>query len=152
MADSGYGIPNYGGYERATGDINYKYSTDAATNAYGRFISQQRGQRQLGDMQQAYGRAYPGYKAQFAQRGMAGPGVQSGVMQGAMNRYVGDYAQQYQRAQQDQTLEGQQYDMSQRNLDEWRQQSLAAIEAQKADDIANAALNLQYWQKSMGGL
>lgn len=152
MADNGYGIPSYGGYERATGDVQYKYSTDAATNAYGRFISQQRGQRQLGDMQQAYGRAYPGYKAQFAQRGMGGPGVRSGVMQGAMNRYVGDYAQQYQRTQQDQTLEGQQYDLGQRNLDEWRQQSLAAIEAQKADDIANAAMNLQYWQKSMGGL
>lgn len=151
MAD-GYNIPDYGGYERATGDINYKYSTDAATNAYGRFVSQQRGERNLGDMQQAYGRAYPGYKAQFGQRGLGVGGINSGAMQQSMNRFVGDYAQQYQRAQQDMTQEGQQYDLQQRNLDEWRQQALADVETRKANDIANAALNLQYWQKVMGGL
>lgn len=148
----GYNIPDYGGYERSTADINYKYGNEAATNAYGRFLSQQRGQRNLGDMQQAYGRAYPGYKAQFAQRGMAGPGVQSGVMQNSMNRFVGDYAQQYQRAQQDQTLEQQQYDMNQRNLDQWRQTATQDVEDRKANDIANAAINLQLWRQQMGGL
>ena len=151
MAD-GYSIPDYGGYERATGDVNYKYGSEAATNAYGRFVSQQRGQRQLGDMSQAYGRAYPGYKAQFGQRRMGGPGVSSGVMQRSMNQYVGDYARDYGRAQQDQTAELQQYDLNQANLDQWRQTALQDIETTKADEIANAALNLQYWQRAMGGL
>jgi hypothetical protein len=152
MATDGYSIPDYGGYERQRGDITYKYSQDAATNAYGRFISQQRGQRTLGDMSQAYGRAYPGYKAQFGQRGLSGGGVNSGAMQRSMNQYVGDYARDYGRAQQDQTAELQQYDLQQRNLDQWRNQALQDIETQKAQDIANAALNLQYWKQAMGGI
>lgn len=149
--DSPYAIPDYGGYERQRGDITYKYSQDAATNAYGRFVSQQRGQRQLGDMATAYGRAYPGYKAQFGQRGFR-PGVNSGVMQRSMQNYVGDYARDYGRAQQDQTMEMQQYDLQQRNLDQWRQQALQDIETEKANAIANAALNLQYWKQAMGGI
>ena len=151
MAD-GYSIPDYGGYERQRGDVNYKYGQEAATNAYGRFLSQQRGERNLGDMSTAYGRAYPGYKAQFAQRGMAGPGISSGVMQNSMNRFVGDYAQQYQRAQQDMTQEQQQYDWNQRNLDQWRQTAMQDIETTKANDIANTALNLQYWKQQMGAM
>lgn len=151
MAD-GYNIPDYGGYERQRGDINYKYSNDAANNAYGRFISQQRGNRNLGDMSQQFGRAYPGQKAQFGQRGLSGGGINSGSMQQSMNRFVGDYAQDYQRAQQDMTMEGQQFDMNQYNLDQWRQQALQDVETQKANDIANAATNLQYWKQIMGGI
>jgi len=152
MADSGYNIPDYGGYERQRGDINYKYSQDAANNAYGRFISQQRGERNLGDMQQGFQRAYPGYKANFGQRGFGGGGVNSGAMQQSMNRYVGDYTQDYGRMQQDQTLEQQQYELQQKNSDQWRQQALQDVETSKANDIANAALNLQYWQQMMGAL
>jgi hypothetical protein len=147
-----YGVPDYGGYERQRGDINYKYSTDAATNAYGRFISQQRGERNLGDMKQNFGRAYPNYKSQFGQRGLAGGGINSGTMQQSMNRFVGDYAQQYQRGQQDMTQGLQQYDLNQMNLDQWRQQALQDVEQQKANDIANAAMNLQYWKQALGGL
>ena len=150
MAD-GYSIPDYGGYERQRGDINYRYGNEAATNAYGRFISQQRGERNLGDMQQQFGRSYPRYTASFGQRGLGGP-VKSGVMQGAMNRYVGDYAQQYQRAQQDMTQETQQYDLQQRQLDQWRQQALQDVETTKANEIANAAMKLQYWKQAMGGI
>lgn len=150
MADDGYNIPDYGGYERQRGDINYKYSQDAATNAYGRFISQQRGQRNLGDMSKAYGRAYPGYKANFGQRGLGKGGIKSGSMQQSMQRYVGDYAQQYQRAEQDMTLEGQQYDLQQQQSDQWRQQALQDVETTKANDIANAAQNLLYWKQMMG--
>jgi hypothetical protein len=151
MAD-GYNIPDYGGYERQRGDVNYKYTNDAATNAYGRFISQQRGQRNLGDMSQAYGRAYPGFKAQFGQRGLSGGGINSGAMRQSMQRYVGDYAQQYQRSQQDMTQEDQQFEAQQRNLDQWRQQALQDIDTQKTNDIANAAANLQYWKQMMGGV
>ena len=151
MAD-GYNIPDYGGYERQRGDINYKYGNEAATNAYGRFLSQQRGERNLGDMSQQFGRSYAPYKSQFGQRGLSQPGVRSGSMQQSMNQYVGDYAQQYQRGQQDMTLEGQQYDLQQNQLDQWRQQALQDVETSKANEIANAALNLQYWRQAMGGM
>ena len=101
-------------------------------------------------MSKQYGRAYPGFKANFGQRGLSGGGINSGTMQQSMNRFVGDYAQQYQRAQQYMAEEVQQYDLNQQNLDQWRQQALLDVEQDKANDIANAAMNLQYWKQLRG--
>lgn len=147
-----YTPPDYGGYERQKADIGYKYSSDAATNAYSRFLSQQRGSRQLGDMSRSFGRELPRYTASFGQRGLSGPGINSGAMRQSMSNYIGDYTRDYGRTQQDITQGLQQYDLGQLNLDEWRRQSLAAIEAQKANDIAMAAQNLQYLAQQVGGL
>jgi hypothetical protein len=152
MATDGYNIPDYGGYERQRGDVNYKYTTDSATNAYGRFLGQQRYERQSGDAMRNYGRAYPGYKAQFGQRGFGTGGINSGAMQRSMNNFVGDFQRDYTRAAQDQTVANQHFDLQQVNLDQYRQQALQDIETQKANDIANAALNLQYWKTAMGGI
>jgi hypothetical protein len=143
---------DYGGYERALGDVQYRYGTEATTNAYGRFISQQRGERSLGDQTRNFKRSFPNYQAQFNQRGLRQPGVRSGTMQQSMNRYIGDFDRGYQRTQQDMTQEGQQYEMNQRNLDEWRQSAIAGIETQKADDIATAAENLEFWKRATGGI
>jgi hypothetical protein len=149
---SGYSVPNYGGYERARGDIDYRYSTEATTNAYSRFISQQRGERGLGDMNRSFKRSFPNYQAQYNQRGLRQPGVRSGTMQQSMNRYVGDFDRSYMRGQQDLTAQNQQYELNQRNLDEWRQKALGDLESQKADEIAQAAQNLEYWRRATGGL
>lgn len=147
-----YSAPDYGGYERQTADVNYKYGQDSITNAYGRFISQQRGSRSLGDLSRQFGREMPGYTSSFSQRGLAGGGINSGAMRQSMNNYVGDYARNYGRAQQDMTQELQQYDLSQANLDEYRQQSLAGIQAQKARDIADTAAALENIRAIVGGL
>jgi hypothetical protein len=146
------GGSNYGGYERARGDIDYRYSNEAATNAYGRFISQQRGERGLGDMSRSFQRSFPNYQAQFNQRGLRQPGVNSGTMQQSMNRFIGDFDRSYTRGQQDMTMQDQQFEMNQRNLDEWREQALGSLESQKANEIANAAINLDYWRRATGGL
>lgn len=147
-----YTPPDYGGYQRQRADVQYQYGRDATTNAYGRFISQQRGNRSLGDMSRNFSRQLPRYTASFGQRGLSGPGVQSGAMRQSMNNYIGDYAREYGRGQQDLTQELQQYDLEGANLDAWRQQSLAAIEAQKANDIAQAAQNLEFIRQMIGGL
>jgi len=144
--------PNYGGYERQRGDVEYKYGTDSATNAYGRFLGQQRYERQTSDAQRAYGRAYPGYKANFGQRGLSGGGINSGAMKRSMGNFVGDYQRDYTRAAQDQTLANQQFDLGQANLDQWRQQALQGIETDKANEIAMAAQNLQQLKDLLGSL
>jgi hypothetical protein len=144
--------PDYGGYERQRGNVEYKYSTDSATNAYGRFLGQQRYERQNADASRAYGRAYPGYKASFGQRGLSQGGINSGAMRRSMGNYVGDYQRQYQQGAQDQTLANQNYDMQQANLDQWRQQSLQGIESDKANEIAFAAQNLQQLRDLLGSL
>ena len=45
-----YQAPDYGGYERRKGDIEQKYATDTTTQAYGRFLGQQRYDRNAADM------------------------------------------------------------------------------------------------------
>lgn len=142
---------DYGGYERQKNDIYHKYGTDATTNAYGRFISQQRGERSLGDQSRQFGRDMPTFKASFGARGLSGPGVQSGTMQNSMNQFVGDYTRNYGRAQQDLTSDLQNYDLQQGQLDAWRQQSLASLEAQKAAGIAADAQNIEWLRQQLGG-
>ena len=143
---------DYGGYERQKGDINYKYTQDAANNAYGRFISQQRGQRNMGDMSRQFGRSYPRYKSTFGQRGLGQPGINSGTMQQSMNRYVGDFGREYLRTQQDLTQDLQQYDLTQSNLDSWRSQALTDLETEKANEISDAAGLLQQLTEQLGRL
>ena len=141
-----------GGYERKKSAVEYDYGNNLATNAYGRFLGQQRGQRTLGDMSTAFGRSYPHYRAQFGQRGLAGPGIRSGVQHQAMTNYLGDYAQQYGRAQQDMTQEAQQYDLNEQRLGAFRQQSLTDIETDKANQIANDAKAIEYLRNLVGGI
>lgn len=143
---------NAGDYERQKTNIEYDYGNNVATNAYGRFLGQQRGSRNLNDMSQTFGRQMPKYKAQFGQRGMSGPGVSSGVQHQAMSNYIGDYAQQYGRAQQDMTQEAQQYDLKEQQYGAFRQQSLNDLEAQKANQIANDAKALEYLRNLVGGI
>ena len=141
-----------GAYERQKRDVEYDYGNQTATNAYGRFLSQQRGERGLGDMTRGFQQGYAPYKAQFGQRGLAGNGIQSGVQQQAMANYTGDYLRNYGYGTQDLTQQLQQYDLSQNQLDAFRQQSLADIEAQKAQQIANDAQAIEYLRQLVGGL
>jgi hypothetical protein len=143
---------NAGDYERQKTNIEYDYGQQAATNAYGRFLSQQRGERGLGDMTRQFGQGYAPYKAQFGQRGLAGGGVQSGVQHQAMQNYAGDYIRNYGYGAQDLTQQLQQYDLNQNNLDAFHQQSLGDIEAQKAQSIANDAQAIEYLRQLVGGL
>ena len=147
-----YQAPDYGNYTRQKADIDYDYGTQSTQNAYGRFLGQQRFERNVGDMGRSFGRQYAPQKARFGQRGLSGGGINSGAMQQSMGRFVGDYARDVGRAYQDQTLQNQGYDMQQANLDQWRQQALQSVETQKANDIAWTAQNLQYLRDQLGGM
>lgn len=143
---------NAGAYERSKRDIEYDYGNQTASNAYGRFLSQQRGERSLGDMTRNFQQGYSPYKAQFGRRGLAGAGINSGVQQQAMSDYLGNYGREYMRGQQDLTQGLQQYDMNQTNLDAFKQQQLADLEAQKSQSIANDAATLEWLRQLVGGL
>jgi len=147
-----YSPPNYGGYERQKAGVQRKYSQDSTTNAYSRFISQQRGERSLGDNQRNYKQNFTDQTSQFGQRGISAPGVSSGIMNDSMNRYVGDYARGQGRATQDLTRNLQQYDLNQTNLDSGVQRELDAIELDKQTSIANDAAQLDYLRQQFGGL
>lgn len=147
-----YNPPSYGGYERAKADTQYKYSQDSTANAYGRFISQQRGTRGLKDNQDQYKRSFPNQTAQFGQRGLSAGGINSGIMNNSMNNFIGDYAKHQGRATQDLSGQLQQYDIDQVGMDSWRQRQMAAIEADKQKAIANDAAQLDYLRQTIGSM
>jgi hypothetical protein len=151
MALAGYGMNN-AGYAQQSADLGYRYNTDKATNAYGRFLSQQRGSRSLTDLSQNFNRGLPNYKAGFGQRGLAGPGIRSGTYQRSLSNLLGDYATDYGRVQQDATQEAQQYDLQSAQLDAAYNNGLMAIEQAKQEEIANAALSLEALRPYLGGI
>lgn len=126
-------------YERQRRGINDEYTSKAATNAYSRFISQQRGERGIADYQRDFRRAIPSYTASYGRRGLTGGGVQSGVYQNAMRNYVGDYGQNLNRMYADQQQGLNQFDLQGADLTAQRDRALADMEAEKAREIAMAA-------------
>lgn len=151
MALDGYGA-NIGQYDAAASDLQYRYNTDRSNNAYGRFLSQQRGSRGLSDIQTNYQRGLPNVRSGFAQRGLAGPGINSGAMRRSIGNYLSDYALQYGRAQQDAQQEAAQYDRTGAGLDSYYQQQLSAIQQQKQTEIANTAAAIEALRGVLGGL
>lgn len=152
MPLSGYGVPDAGGYAREANDLQYRYNTDRATNAYGRFLSQQRGRRSLGDLSRNFNRQLPSYRAGLAHRGMIGSGINSGVMQRAMGNYLGDFSRDYGRIQQDATQEAQNYDLQAAQLDAAYNNSVLALEQRKQGSIANAAQAIEALRPYLGGI
>lgn len=138
-----YGMPDTASYDRAQSDLGYKFNTDQASNAYGRFLSQQRGERSLGDMSQQFQRQLPGQYAQFNKRGLSGPNVQSGVQQQAMGNYLGDYTRNYGLQQGYNAQDLQQYDLASLQNQSYYQSSLDQLETAKQNEIARAALGIQ---------
>lgn len=149
---SSYGIPDTGAYQRAADTLGYQYTGSQATNAYSRFLSQQRGERGLGDMTNTFNRQLPNAYASYNKRGLGGPGIRSGTQQRGMGNYVGDYARDYGRAQQDLAQSLQQYDLAGLQGTADYQNSLANLELQKQQEIANAALGIQMLRPYFGGV
>jgi|SRR5262252_4880187 len=140
------------GYNVQEADLRYRYNTDKANNAYGRFLSQQRGQRTMDDMRTDFNRQLPDYRASFGQRGLSASGINSGIMRRSMANFLGDYTRDYGRAQQDTTQEAQNYDLQSKQMDSYLNNSLAALEQQKRNDIANAALAIEALRPYLGAL
>ena len=150
MSDAGYTDPGY--YESQRRNVNAEYAAQMAANTYGRFVSQQRGQRDLSDMTRGFKQGFGGYSSQFGQRGIGGAGVKSGVMQKAMGNYIGDYQRQYQRGSQDLTEQLRQFDLQNTQLTAQRNTALSDIKMQKAREIAFAAQNIEALRQILGGL
>jgi hypothetical protein len=126
-------------YERQRRGINEDYAAKSATNAYSRFLSQQRGERNIADYSRDFQRKTPGLTAAYGKRGLTGGGVKSGVYGRAMQRYVGDYSQNMDRQLADQATQTRQYDLSEAQLASARDRALSDMETDKAKEIANAA-------------
>jgi hypothetical protein len=138
-------------YERQRRGVEDEYAAKKTANVYSRFLSQQRGTRDVADFTQGFKRSQQGFTAGFGQRGLAGGGVQSGTMQRAMKNRVGDYTTNLGRMYDDQSQGQRQFDLESGQLDAYRQNALFDIEANKQREIAQAALHLKALMPYLGG-
>lgn len=137
-------------FESQRRKVNDEYAASSASGAYSRFLSQQRGDRSVDDYQRGFKRSFPSFTAGFGQRGMSGGGVQSGVMQRAMQDHVGDYSRGVNRLNEDNAQSMRGFDLQQSQLDQWRNNALQDIELAKAREIAEAAQAISQLRPYMG--
>jgi hypothetical protein len=133
---------DYLGYNQKKRAAGSGYASKQAANTYARFLSQQRGARKKFDLQQGYEKQAPKIVGGYTKRGLAGPGVKSGIY----DKGLTDFAQQNFRDMADlnseQDMEMQQFDLSSRQAQAEYDQQIAELEAQKQASIANAAATL----------
>ena len=148
MSDtSNFDYLGYGQRKRAAGS---QYGASAAKSAYSQFLAQQRGDRQVFDINKQFEKAAPKLVGGYTQRGLAGPGVQSGIY----SRGLTDFANQKTDAINANEL-GTARDIQQMklddagNLDAYNAQ-FNQLEFEKNSNIANTAANLTAWKPFLG--
>jgi hypothetical protein len=130
--------------------VQNDYAAKTAANTFSRGLAQQRGARNIFDFKQNFGRQMPSFTAGYAQRGMTGPGVQSGVYQQAMQNFVGDHTRGLGRLTEDNFNTNREFDMNQSRFDAEKSSAFADLEARKAELIARTALGIQAVRPLMG--
>lgn len=82
-------------FETQLADLQNKYAQDEATQAYGRFLGQQRFARQREDMDRGFTRGFPRFTGQWA--GRLGSDVQSGVFKQSLRDTMNDFGRSMDR-------------------------------------------------------
>ena len=133
---------DYLGYNQRKRAATGSYGAKAAQNAYAQFLSQQRGSRKKFDLKQQYEKQAPKLVSSYAKRGLAGPGVQSGVYE----RGLQEFGQQNVRDLSD-LANAQDEEMNQLRLEDAQNRAdydmeIAQLEMEKQAAIAQAAATL----------
>lgn len=141
---------DYMGYNQRKRAATSQFGAKAASSAYANFLAQQRGARKKFDIQQAYEKDAPRLISRFSQRGLAGPGVQSGIY----SRGLGEFAQKNVRDlgdwQSEMDQEQQRFDLENRQLRADYDSQIAQLEAEKQAQIAQAAATLSAFKPFLG--
>jgi len=115
-------------------------------NAYSRFLSQQRGTRNLADLERGMGNGTEQLGSHYASRGLQN----SGIAVGGTN----DYASKWMQGRQDindSLMEAmRQYGLSDTNAQATYQSTAADLAYQKQQNILNTAAQLQQFQPFLG--
>lgn len=142
---------DYTGYNQRKRQALGSYGAQAAQNAYARFISQQRGSRRKFDIQQQMEKEAPRVVSAFSRRGLAGPGVSSGVYERGLQDLGKDYTTQMADLASELAGEERQSGLEERQLRAGYDSQIAALEAEKAAAIAQAAATLSAFKPFLGG-
>ena len=116
-----------------------RYGAESAMNAYRQFLSKRRGQRNIEKYDREVKRAAPKLTSEYAQRGLYGQGIRSGIY----NRGISEFGQEAVRQRgyltEDLSEDDRLYDIGQRQLLANLQASLADMETDKARQISQDA-------------
>lgn len=142
---------DYTGFTQRQRAAGSQYGSKTAQNAYARFLSQQRGSRKKFDLQQQYEKQAPKVVGGYTQRGVAGPGVRSGIFQKGMNEFASQNLNDINDLNTELASEMDQFGLLDRQNKAEYEDQLAAIEAEKQQQIANTAATLQAFKPFLGG-
>lgn len=142
---------DYTGFTQRQRAAGSQYGSKTAQNAYARFLSQQRGSRKKFDLQQQYEKQAPKVVGGYTQRGVAGPGVKSGIFQKGMNEFASQNLNDINDLNTELASEQDQFGLTDKQNFADYQDQLAAIEAEKQQQIANTAATLQAFKPFLGG-
>lgn len=133
---------NYLPYQQKASALETGLNSKLNANTYARFLNKQRGNRQMFETRQQFERQTPGVIGSFTKRGIAGPGVRSGIFQRGMDEFG---RQQFNALQgvQDTVDEGEnQLKQQEDELRAQYAQDTADLELQKNAQIAQSAATL----------
>jgi hypothetical protein len=135
----------YGDYGMAEATARKRRAASSIANRQAASLGQMRGQRSLSKLTQQLTEGFRPKMAEYGQRGLAGPNVQSGIQRAGLERYVadmqtqlGDYTQQL---QDEANLAVQQEAAAQAALDDYLQQ----LALQKKQNIIDSATALKQY-------
>lgn len=131
-------------FEANRRSLTRQYGATAAMNAYRKFLSQRRGQRQIEEFDRGVEKQLPKLTSSYGQRGLYGEGIRSGIFNRAMGEFGTEAVRQRGYLTEDLSESDRQYDLQQRQLLSNLETSLGDLETQKARQIAaDAAALLQ---------
>lgn len=84
MSDTGY----YGDYALAEASALRKRKQQSIANQQAAFLGQQRGSRNIAELQKSYSQNLNPFMAQYGRRGLVGGGVQSGITTQGLSKYA----------------------------------------------------------------
>lgn len=114
----------------------------SAMNVYDQFISQQRGQRNLSELQRQYNEGAPKVVSSYGRRGLLAPSVRSGAFRKAMAEYSRKRVQDTAELQRELDMSAAAAELQNRQLRSQYAQDLQDLETDKARQIREDALAL----------
>lgn len=127
-----------------------QYGAQTAKSAYARFLAQQRGTRNIANLQRSYEQQAPNVLGGFVKRGLAGPNVRSGLFRKGLQDFARKQYEDVFGAQQDLADQIQGFDLEERQIAADYQRSLADLEMQKQRQISQAASTLNSFKPFLG--
>jgi hypothetical protein len=129
-------------FEARRRGLQQQYSAQSALNEYARFLSQQRGSRQVGEFQRGLVEQIPKFGRSYGKRGLYGSGIKSGIFNKALSQFGEEAARRRSEIEQGLAEQQRQYDLQGAAYQTQYEQSLADLEAEKARIIGETAAGL----------